>query len=151
MQLTDRNSRFPKKSTLYNIYSSSINKQQSLAETLEDQYPQFLHHLEDISSLFTKFQNYKELNRVMDFDDLLVRTCQLLNDYDDVREAVAGRHRHVMVDEYQDTNTLQAELTKLFSSVHKNVMAVGDDAQSIYSFREQITKILWHSRIFLLM
>jgi DNA helicase II / ATP-dependent DNA helicase PcrA len=135
MQLTDRNSRFPKKSTLYNIYSSSINKQQSLAETLEDQYPQFLHHLEDISSLFTKFQNYKELNRVMDFDDLLVRTCQLLNDYDDVREAVAGRHRHVMVDEYQDTNALQAELTKLFSSVHKNVMAVGDDAQSIYSFR----------------
>jgi DNA helicase II / ATP-dependent DNA helicase PcrA len=135
LKLDKSESRFPKKSTLYHIFSSAVNKQQSLADTLERQYPQFLYHLESISKLFTEFRNYKELNGVMDFDDLLVRTCQLLNDFDDIRLTVAGKHRHVMVDEYQDTNTLQAELTQLFSSVHRNIMAVGDDAQSIYSFR----------------
>ncbi len=135
MKLNKSDSRFPKKSTLYNIFSSSINKQQSLAETLESQYPHFLYHLESISELFTEFRNYKEKNGVMDFDDLLVRTCQLLNDFDDIRLTVAGKHRHVLVDEYQDTNALQSDLTQLFSSVHKNIMAVGDDAQSIYSFR----------------
>lgn len=133
--LSRSESRFPRKSTLYNIFSSSINKQQPLAEIIEDQYPQFLHHLEKISDLFNEYQDYKELNRVMDFDDLLVHTCNLLQEDEEVRIAVAGRHRHVMVDEYQDTNALQADLTGLFSSVHNNVMVVGDDAQSIYSFR----------------
>jgi DNA helicase II / ATP-dependent DNA helicase PcrA len=135
MQFDSTDTRFPKKSTLYNIFSSSINKQQSLSGTLDDLYPQFLYHLEDITRLFTEYQNYKMKNGVMDFDDLLVKTCELLNEFDDIRISVAGRHKHVMVDEYQDTNALQAELTRIFSSVHSNVMAVGDDAQSIYSFR----------------
>ncbi len=133
--LSSSDSRFPRKSTLYNMFSSSINKQQSLAGIIEETYPQFLHHLEMISDLFMEYQDYKELNRVMDFDDLLVHTCNLLKEDKEVRMAVAGRHRHVMVDEYQDTNALQADLTGLFSSVHNNVMVVGDDAQSIYSFR----------------
>jgi DNA helicase II / ATP-dependent DNA helicase PcrA len=133
--LSGAGSRFPRKSTLYNIFSGSINKQIELADIIEDQYSQFLQHLELIKEIFDNYQEYKELNRVMDFDDLLVHTCSLLNEDDEVRKNVAGRHRHVMVDEYQDTNSLQAELTRLFSSVHNNVMVVGDDAQSIYSFR----------------
>lgn len=128
-------SRFPRKSTLYSIFSSSINKQTKIADIIEGEYPQFLQHLEQIEDLYYNYQEYKELNRVMDFDDLLVYTCSLLKNDEEVRTKVAGRHSHVMVDEYQDTNSLQADLTKLFSSVHNNVMVVGDDAQSIYSFR----------------
>ncbi|MEX2435951.1 MAG: ATP-dependent helicase, partial [Balneolaceae bacterium] len=79
--------------------------------------------------------SYKELNYVMDFDDLLVKTKELLENNNEIRKSICSSHVHVMVDEYQDTNALQADLTRLFSSVHKNIMAVGDDAQSIYSFR----------------
>jgi len=135
MDIPKERKRFPKKSTLYSIISSSINKQRSIRETIEDEYPQFISHLEKIEELNSKYQDYKELNFVMDFDDLLVKTRDLLLNNEKVRSKVASKNRHVMVDEYQDTNALQAELTRLFSSYYKNVMAVGDDAQSIYSFR----------------
>jgi DNA helicase-2/ATP-dependent DNA helicase PcrA len=135
MDIPKERKRFPKKSTLYSIISSSVNKQRSIRETIEDEYPQFISHLEKIKELNTKYQDYKELNFVMDFDDLLVKTRDMLLHNDEIRTQVASKNRHVMVDEYQDTNALQAELTRLFSSYHKNVMAVGDDAQSIYSFR----------------
>ncbi|WP_340103127.1 ATP-dependent helicase [Rhodohalobacter sp. 8-1] len=127
--------RFPKKSTLYSIFSTSVNKTIPIHDVLEKEYPQFKKHTDAIQSLFDDYNNYKKVNYVMDFDDLLVNTRDLLRDSKDVREKVAYSHKHVMVDEYQDTNSLQAELTELFSSVHNNVVAVGDDAQSIYSFR----------------
>lgn len=127
--------RFPKKSTLYSIFSSSVNKLMPIHEVLEQEYPQFKQHSDIIQNLFKEYRQYKQANFVMDFDDLLVNTRNLLRDRDDVRESVAFSHKHVMVDEYQDTNSLQADLTELFSCVHGNVMAVGDDAQSIYSFR----------------
>ncbi|MFU8811357.1 MAG: ATP-dependent helicase [Balneolaceae bacterium] len=127
--------RFPKKSTLYSIFSASVNRQMDLQAVLEEEYPQFLKQGDRIADLMQAYQEYKFANHVMDFDDLLVRTTELLTDHDDVRREVAAAYQHVMVDEYQDTNAIQAHLTKLFSSVHGNVMAVGDDAQSIYSFR----------------
>lgn len=127
--------RFPKKSTLYNIFSTSVNKQMTVRDVVEEQYPQFVNYTETIELLADKYAAYKEQNFVMDFDDLLVKTRDLLRDQPEVRKKVAAQHKHVLVDEYQDTNALQAELTQLFSSVHNNVMAVGDDAQSIYSFR----------------
>lgn len=135
MDIPKERKRFPKKSTLYSIISSSVNKQRSIRETIEDEYHQFISHLEKIEELYSKYQDYKEINFVMDFDDLLVKTRDMLLNNDEIRTQVASKNRHVMVDEYQDTNALQAELTRLFSSYHKNVMAVGDDAQSIYSFR----------------
>lgn len=128
-------SRFPKKSTLYSIFSASVNKQQTIREVIEEEYPQFTRHIEVIEVISSNYLRYKELNFVMDFDDLLVKTRDLLADNDRVRTEIASALRHVMVDEYQDTNTLQAELAGLFSSVYNNIMAVGDDAQSIYSFR----------------
>ncbi|MGF1668827.1 MAG: ATP-dependent helicase [Balneolaceae bacterium] len=127
--------RFPNKNTLYSIFSSFVNRQKPILEILEEEYPQFLHHLNDISTIYDKYLEYKMLNHVMDFDDLLVNTKKLLTDNKTVRQEVAAKNRFVMVDEYQDTNFLQAELTGLFSCFHNNVMAVGDDAQSIYSFR----------------
>ncbi len=135
MDLDTKKKRFPKKSTLYSIFSSSVNRQKTIKETIEDEYPQFTMHTEKIESLFENYKQYKESNFVMDFDDLLVNTCDLLTKNEDIRVEVASKNKHVMVDEYQDTNNLQAELTELFSSVYGNVMAVGDDAQSIYSFR----------------
>lgn len=127
--------RFPKKSTLYSIFSSSVNRDISIPELIQQDYQQFVQHTETIEGLRDDYQRYKEMNDVMDFDDLLVHTRNLLKNNRSVRETIAFKHKHVLVDEYQDTNSLQAELTQLFSSVHKNVMAVGDDAQSVYSFR----------------
>ena len=127
--------RFPKKSTIYNIISTSVNKQKSIREVVEDEYSQFIQHLPSLQEIAVHYSDYKEANFVMDFDDLLVKTRDLVQNNTDLRQEIASKHRHVMVDEYQDTNALQADLTRLFSDVHGNVMAVGDDAQSIYSFR----------------
>lgn len=127
--------RFPQKQALQAIISTSINKQIPLYETVAEEYPQFLEHHEAIEEIARKYDRYKSENGVMDFDDLLVQTRRLLCSEPEIREKVAARNRYVMVDEYQDTNALQAELVSLFSSVHNNLMVVGDDAQSIYSFR----------------
>lgn len=135
VELPKNNTRFPKKSTLYSIFSTSINKQISIRDTVEAEYPQFTTHIETISSIHENYRDYKEKNFVMDFDDLLLKTIQLFRENSDLLENISSNHHHVMVDEYQDTNSLQADLTRYFSSYHKNVMAVGDDAQSIYSFR----------------
>lgn len=127
--------RFPNKSTLYSMISTAVNKQLDMRVVIMEQYPQFTEHLEKINTLANDYTAYKRQHQVMDFDDLLVHTRDLLTKNDEIRQKIAGQHEFVMVDEYQDTNKIQSELTRLFSSVHGNVMAVGDDAQSIYSFR----------------
>lgn len=126
--------RFPKKSTLQNIISASVNRQLSLYEVVESGYEQFLSHIERIEALADAYRQYKEQHRVMDFDDLLVRTVELLQD-EEVLGQVRSRHQHVLVDEYQDTNAIQAGLVRLFTPLSGRVMVVGDDAQSIYRFR----------------
>lgn len=135
LEIPKNRSRFPKKSTLYSIFSTSVNKQKSIRETVEKEYSHFVKHLESIETIFHNYQSYKEINNVMDFDDLLIKTNQLFEQNPDVLEEVSSRNQHVLVDEYQDTNAVQAGLARHFSSVHQNIMAVGDDAQSIYSFR----------------
>ncbi len=135
MDLDKLDQRFPKKTTLYKIYSSAVNRDRSIHEVVDKKYDQFLTHIDRIEELYRQYQEYKRRNQMMDFDDLLLQSIQLLEEHDDIRKNVAARNRHVMVDEFQDTNSLQARLTHLLSSIHNNVMAVGDDAQSIYSFR----------------
>lgn len=100
-----------------------------------DLYPQFLDQIDKIEEVFVEYDAYKSQNFVMDFDDLLTQSVKLLSENEDVKLNVSANHQYIMVDEYQDTNKLQADLTQLLSTVHGNVMAVGDDAQSIYSFR----------------
>lgn len=133
--LHKKNKRFPNKNTLLSIISSVKNKHLDLRVVVGEQYPQFMDNIEQIQRVFDGYQAYKEKNFVMDFDDLLEKSVQLLQTNEAVRTKVAAQHRFVMVDEYQDTNKLQATLTQLLSSIHQNVMAVGDDAQSIYAFR----------------
>ncbi len=135
MKLDKDKKRFPNKQTLRSIISTVKNKHLDIRVVLQEQYPQFVDEANAIEELGLAYEDYKARNHVMDFDDLLIKTKQLLETNEDIRLKVASGHKHVMVDEYQDTNKLQAELTRLFSSVHGNVMVVGDDAQSIYSFR----------------
>ncbi|MBO6535837.1 MAG: ATP-dependent helicase [Balneolaceae bacterium] len=133
--LHKKSKRFPNKNTLLSIISAVKNKHLDMRVVVGDQYPQFMENIEQIQQVYEGYQIYKEKNFVMDFDDLLEKSVQLLQSNEEVRIKVAAQHRFIMVDEYQDTNKLQATLTQLLSSVHKNVMAVGDDAQSIYAFR----------------
>ena len=130
-----RGKRFPQKNTLLAMFSASLNRQQPLYDILASAYPQFLQHHDAILEVQKRYSDYKSENGVMDFDDLLVYTHKMLTESEDVRTRVSSRNRQVLVDEYQDTNALQAELARLFSSAHGNLMAVGDDAQSIYAFR----------------
>ncbi len=127
--------RFPKKRTLLAMVSAATNRGMDLEDVLEEAYPQYVEHLDTIARLRTAYATAKRQTGVMDYDDLLALTLELLRQHDDVRRQVAGRCRHVLVDEYQDVNLLQADLVEQFQSVHHNLTAVGDDAQSIYRFR----------------
>jgi DNA helicase-2/ATP-dependent DNA helicase PcrA len=127
--------RFPKKNTLQRIISTATNKQRTIEQIVETSYPQFLSLLPDIEKVATAYRDYKHTNSLLDYDDLLTHLKTLLETEETVRHRISSQLRYVMVDEYQDTNLIQADLIALLSSVHGNVMAVGDDAQSIYSFR----------------
>jgi DNA helicase II / ATP-dependent DNA helicase PcrA len=127
--------RFPRKATLHAIFSAALNRDLDLAEVLEEGWPQFLVHLDTLDELRDAYDAFKRRNGLMDYDDLLARPVELFQRHDAVRREVAGACRHVLVDEYQDVNRLQARLVEALASVHGNVAAVGDDAQSIYRFR----------------
>ena len=127
--------RFPKKSTLQRIISTATNKQIPIEEVIENAYPQFFPLTDDILKVADAYRDYKHANSLLDYDDLLTHLKTMLETREDLRQRIASQLRYVMVDEYQDTNLVQADLVALLSSIHGNVMAVGDDAQSIYSFR----------------
>lgn len=131
----EKGKRFPTKRTLQTMFSAVRNRGESLPRLIEESWPQFMDHLTGIESLYASFQAYKREHGLMDYDDLLIETLRLFHENASVLHSVASRCRHVLVDEYQDTNRAQAALVEAFASVHGNVMAVGDDAQSIYRFR----------------
>lgn len=130
-----KNLRLPKRSTIANILSKSANMEKPLNYIMEAEYPQFLPVLSEIDHLLEAYKEYKRKNNLMDFDDLLIFLRQILMENEDTRRNLANRYKYIMVDEYQDTNTIQSDIIKYLGSYHKNIMAVGDDSQSIYSFR----------------
>ncbi len=127
--------RFPKGDVLIDIYSYLINTRTPLELHLENNYPHFGVYRDEMVDVFRRYQERKREANAMDFDDLLVNWKLLLDDYPDVSAALQRRYRYILVDEYQDTNKLQAEVVDGMAAVRRNVMVVGDDAQSIYSFR----------------
>lgn len=129
-----RKKRFPRKDTLKKIISMSINKNISIGEVLKKEYPHFLGYSSDIENLRKKYTEYKINKNYLDYDDLLVY-LRLLLENEDTRNHLSQKYQYIMVDEYQDTNTLQGDITYLLAEKHRNVMVVGDDAQSIYGFR----------------
>src|SRR6266545_4270858 len=127
--------RFPKGDVLLDVYSFLINTRTPLELHLEENYPHFAIYKEEIVSVFHRYKDRKREANAMDFDDLLVNWKLLLEEHEQISEVLKRKFRYILVDEYQDTNKLQADVGDLMAGVRQNVMVVGDDAQSIYSFR----------------
>ncbi|MCJ7481868.1 MAG: ATP-dependent helicase [Thermodesulfovibrionales bacterium] len=125
----------PKGSVLCDIYSLTKNRGAGIHELIPLRFPHFSHVMDEIEHVITLYDAKKQNLNLMDFDDLLTNWKKLLLEHENIREYYTSKFMHVLVDEYQDTNRLQAEIVDLLSSAHRNLMVVGDDAQSIYSFR----------------
>jgi len=130
-----RSKSFPKKGTLVSIYSKAVNKMVPIEEEIEDSYAHLAPYAEGISEIYKTYVARKRELQYFDYDDLLIYLKLLLELNPALRESISATYRYIMVDEYQDTNTIQAEIVSLLSHAHHNVMAVGDDSQSIYAFR----------------
>jgi len=127
--------RFPKNRTIADIISKSRNLELGLEETLELHYPHLLPYLDQVAAVARHFEQTKRAQHLIDYDDLLFLTEKLLRENRGLRQELGRRWRHILVDEYQDTNAVQARLLELLAEGHRNLMVVGDDAQSIYAFR----------------
>jgi DNA helicase-2/ATP-dependent DNA helicase PcrA len=135
MGLNAKEKRFPRKQTVAEIFSMTRNKQIALHELLELDYPHLVEVTNELAELQRRYGDFKQSRSLVDYDDLLIRLRDLLKDHEVVRNRLSDTYRFIMVDEYQDTNHLQAEIVRLLAATHENVAVVGDDAQSIYSFR----------------
>ncbi|TGL37375.1 ATP-dependent helicase [Leptospira perdikensis] len=127
--------RFPKKETLAEIFSGCFNLQISLEKLLQKDYPMFLGLTKEIQEIKSKFTELKLKHNSLDFDDLLDFTRKILMEEESIREKVGLQYKYILVDEYQDTNRVQAHIACLLASKHQNILVVGDDAQCIYGFR----------------
>ncbi len=131
-----KNDRLPKPELILSLLSLAHNTNRSWEETLHQEYPRFANHEETFRTVYDRYEQRKRLSNAMDFDDLLLNLVRLLREHADVREDYGGRFRHILVDEYQDTNSLQEEIISLLANDSEtSLMVVGDDAQSIYSWR----------------
>ena len=133
--LTGRDLQFPSRRVIINMISGSVNKSIPLEDLVFEQYAHLSEHTDDILKLQKHYRDFKFTHGLMDYDDLLVNWKRLLAEIPEARQAIAARYTHIMVDEYQDTNLVQADIVRLLAYGHDNVMVVGDDSQSIYSFR----------------
>lgn len=138
----------PKKNVIYNIYSLAASSQKDIHEIIAKFYPHIEEHSPVIKNILSRYKLKKKKSNVMDFTDLLTNWLLVLNNKS-ICEKYAQNFQYILVDEYQDTNKLQFEILKLLASCHKNILTVGDDAQSIYSFRAaDINNILDFPKIF---
>jgi DNA helicase-2/ATP-dependent DNA helicase PcrA len=127
--------RFPKKETLQYVYSRHLNTGISVEDIVRDSYPQFVDYLEDFGKIYADYTRRKAERNLVDYDDLLLFWAMLLEASPELGKKIAGLYDHILVDEYQDTNVLQARILRGMCKSHSNITVVGDDAQSIYSFR----------------
>jgi DNA helicase-2/ATP-dependent DNA helicase PcrA len=102
---------------------------------MEEEYGQFLEFCPHMNRLLKLYRDYKRAHQLMDYDDLILYFRGLLTAHEDVRGELSEQYGHIMVDEYQDTNAIQADIVNQLAGAHRNIMVVGDDSQSIYSFR----------------
>jgi DNA helicase-2/ATP-dependent DNA helicase PcrA len=135
LKLDTKERRFPRKETLHDLYSRSINTVTPVTEILAADYPHYLELESEMGKVFALYREYKSAHNLMDYDDLLLNLIRLLREQQAIRTQLATYYKYIMVDEYQDTNKLQAEIIAHLAHMHRNIMVVGDDSQSIYSFR----------------
>ena len=126
--------RFPRKDTCLAIYSHRVNTQRPLAETLEALFPWCAEWETQLTELYRAYVDKKLANQALDYDDLLLYWHAMMSD-ERLAAEIGGEFDHILVDEYQDTNVLQAEILKHLRPGGDGVTVVGDDAQAIYSFR----------------
>ncbi len=135
LKLNKTKRRFPKKNTLVKIFNLSVNKQEEIEDIVSSHFPFFTDDVDEIKKIFEQYKKYKRKYNLMDYDDLLLNLLNLLNAHKDICSKINNTYKHILVDEYQDTNRLQHSIVRLLAGAEQNIMAVGDDAQSIYSFR----------------
>ncbi|MCA1868303.1 ATP-dependent helicase [Agrobacterium genomosp. 3] len=127
-------SRFPTKGTCLSVYSRVVNSETPLAAVLKANYPWVSGWEAQLKELFAGYVEAKQAQNVLDYDDLLLYWAQMVSD-PDIADDVGGRFDHILVDEYQDTNKLQSSVLMALKPGGRGLTVVGDDAQSIYSFR----------------
>ncbi len=135
IQIDKGSIRFPRRSTLANILSKTANLQQPVDSVMGEEYAQFLEYIPQVNRLKQLYAEHKQENQLMDYDDLILFFRRLLSENEDIRQHLSEQYRYIMVDEYQDTNAIQADIVRWLAFSHRNIMVVGDDSQSIYSFR----------------
>ena len=127
--------RFPKAETLHWLYSRHMNTETPIGTLLREELPQFTENEEQIVRIFADYVSRKGERNLVDYDDLLLFWALMVEQSEELATRIAGLYDHLLVDEYQDTNLLQARILKGMCRTHKNITVVGDDAQSIYAFR----------------
>src|SRR5216110_1859590 len=127
--------RFPKADVLADIFSFVVNTERPIEELLTEKFPYFLPLLEQIKDVQMRYEQRKKSTNSLDFDDLLEKTLRMLREHEEIASFYRRQFQFILVDEYQDTNKIQADFIDLLAAEHQNVMVVGDDAQSIYSWR----------------
>lgn len=150
LNINTKEKKFPRISVLGNLFSYAANSQLDVAEVIRRRFD----HLpvvfkEDLFRIYDAYQAKKRQSHILDFDDLLIRWLEMMQNNPKMRDKLSGQFTHVLVDEYQDTNRVQSSIIRELSRVHGNVLVVGDDSQSIYSFRAaDVNHILEFPRIF---
>lgn len=134
MAFSQKESRFPRKGTCLAIYSRRVNGNEELETVLKRDFPWCEMWKDELKALFRQYVSRKQRQNILDYDDLLLYLYYLLQDQE-VADSIGGRFDHVLVDEYQDTNRIQAGILLGLRHKNNNIMVVGDDAQSIYGFR----------------
>jgi DNA helicase-2/ATP-dependent DNA helicase PcrA len=135
LKINPKGSRFPKGEVLEDLVGLSVNTRRPIDELVFERYPFFYELLDDIRAVAEHYRKRKRELNAMDFDDLLFYWETLLREHRELRARYGGQFQHILVDEYQDTNRIQADIVDLLAEGHGNIMVVGDDSQSIYSFR----------------
>lgn len=126
---------FKKIDIVYSIHSFALNTCQSIESVILNRYPKYKAYIRLITKWCDQFNQYKRENNLVDYDDLILKFIQLLESDTEIASKIRQQAQFVIIDEYQDTNSLQFKLSQLLAETHKNIMVIGDDCQSIYSWR----------------
>ena len=130
-----KDKKFPKPKVLGSVYGLAANRAVPVEETVRERFEEHVVDIEGVLKVHDLYVRRKQELNAMDFDDLLVNGLRLLKEHDEVAEIYRERMQHILVDEYQDTNRVQSDFVDCIAARHRNVLAVGDDFQSIYSWR----------------
>lgn len=135
LKIEKREKAFPRKNRIQEIISSARNRNLTIGQVIEDEFSGLKDFIADIDLIYRGYSKYKKICRIFDYDDLMDVLRDSLRDNPLFRSRLQKEYRYIMVDEYQDTNVVQKEIVEFLSEGSRNILVVGDDSQSIYSFR----------------